>query len=337
MTATPPVAGLHHVTAIASDAQRTLDFHARVLGLRLVKRAVNLDDPSSLHLYFGDATGAPGTVLTYFVWPGAGRGQQGAGQAVVVSFAVRPAAIGAWIARLVRHGVTYEGPTRRGAGAEAERVLAFRDPDGLLLELVARDDADARAPGDGGPGLDAGDAIRGLHGVTLWLDDGDATARRLHDVLGFREAAEWERTRRLVAGDGPAAARVDVRTVGGFVRGAEGAGTVHHVAWRVPDDAALAVWRDRLVAAGEAPTAVRERFWFRSVYFRQADEVLHELATDGPGFLRDEPSHALGGALALPPWLEGRRAELEAALPPLHLPAAADRGRSAFALPDPPS
>lgn len=337
MTVAPPIAGLHHVTAISSDAQRTLDFHARVLGLRLVKRAVNLDDPRTLHLYLGDATGAPGTVLTYFVWPGAGRGQQGTGQAAVVSFAVRPEAIGTWVVRLVRHGVPYEGPTSRGGGAEGERVLSFRDPDGLLLELVARDDAAARPAWSGLPDLDAADGIRGLHGVTLWLEDGEATARRLGDALGFRESAGWERTRRFVAGDGPAAARVDVRTVGGFARGAEGAGTVHHVAWRVSDDAALLAWRERLVAAGEAPTAVRERFWFRSVYFREADGVLHELATDGPGFLRDEPADALGAALALPPWLEPRRAELEAALAPLHLPGAADPGRSAFALPEDPA
>jgi predicted esterase/catechol 2,3-dioxygenase-like lactoylglutathione lyase family enzyme len=318
------VLGIHHVTAIASDPQRTLDFYTGVLGLRLVKRTVNFDDPQTYHFYFGDETGTPGSILTFFPWPGAQRGQQGTGQVAVIALAILPAALGFWVDRLVRHGVAFEGPVRRGpAGGEAEQVLAFRDRDGLLLELVAHAGAEARPAWGGASGITPAQALRGFHAVTLWEERGDDTGRTLVDALGFRPVREHETTRRYAAGDGGPGTLVDVRTVGGFFRGADGAGAVHHVAWRVTDDAAQLEARERVVAAGLEPTPVIDRQYFHSVYFREPGGALFELATDQPGFAIDEPVETLGERLMLPPQYEPYRAQLEAVLPPIHLPVSA--------------
>jgi predicted esterase/catechol 2,3-dioxygenase-like lactoylglutathione lyase family enzyme len=319
------VLGIHHVTAIASDPQRTLDFYAGALGLRLVKRTVNFDDPQTYHFYFGDETGTPGTILTFFPWPGAHRGRQGAGQVAVTAFAARPAALGFWVERLLAHGIAFEGPARRGpGGAEAEQVISFRDRDGLMLEIVAHAGAEARPAWGGAPGIPAVQALRGFHAVTLWEERGDETERVLLDTLGFRPVREDGTTRRYSAGDGGPGALVDIRTVGGFFRGAEGAGVVHHVAWRVSDDAAQLEARERVIAAGLQPTPVIDRQYFHSVYFREPGGVLFELATDLPGFAIDEPVEHLGERLTLPPRLEPQRAQLEAVLPPIHLPVPAE-------------
>ena len=309
------VLGIHHVTAIASDPQRNLDFYVGVLGLRLVKRTVNFDDPETYHLYFGDDIGNPGSIMTFFPWPGAQRGRQGTGQVAVTSFAVLPRALGFWVERLVRHGVTYEGPTKQ--------VLSFRDHDGSLLEIVAHPGAEARPAWGDAPGIAREDAIHGFHSVTLWVEQGDDTKRVLVDVLGFREVSEDGTTRRFAAGDGGPGTIVDVRSVGGFVRGAGGAGTVHHVAWRVADDATQLQVREQVTNAGLHPTPVIDRQYFHSVYFREPGGVLFELATDPPGFAIDEPVARLGERLMLPPQYEGHRAEIEAILPPIHLPVPA--------------
>ncbi len=317
------VLGIHHVTAIAGDPQRNLDFYAGVLGLRLVKRTVNFDDPQTYHLYYGDEVGRPGSLLTFFPWPGARRGRQGAGQAAVTALAIRPGAVGFWVERLLRHNVRYDGPTRRGAGADAEQVLAFRDPDGLALELVAHPAAEARPAWGGAPGVPAHHAVRGLHAVTLWADDAFATERVLVDTLGFRPVREDGPTRRYAAGGGGPGALVDVRAVGGFPPGAGGAGAVHHVAFAVADDAAELAVRARVAAAGLAPTPVIDRQYFHSVYFREPGGVLFELATHPPGFAVDEPAEHLGERLMLPPQYETQRAQIEAVLPRLHLPGVA--------------
>ncbi|MGQ0713704.1 MAG: VOC family protein [Gemmatimonadaceae bacterium] len=314
------VLGIHHVTAIASDPQRNIDFYAGVLGLRLVKRTVNFDDPQTYHFYFGDEVGTPGSILTFFPWPGARRGRQGTGQVAVTTFAVLPSAIGFWVERLLRHGVAHEGPTKRGSGAEAETVIALRDHDGLMLELVGHPAAESRPTWGDAPGISAENAIHGFHSVTLWIDQLEETERVLTETLGFRPVRDDESTRRYAAADGGSGTIVDVRTVGGFVRGAGGAGTVHHVAWSVEDgDAQLAV-RDQVIEAGLHPTEVIDRTYFHSVYFREPGGVLYELATKSPGFLIDEPADHLGERLTLPPQYEPHRDEIEAALPPIHLP-----------------
>jgi predicted esterase/catechol 2,3-dioxygenase-like lactoylglutathione lyase family enzyme len=315
------ILGIHHVTAIASDPQRNLDFYVGVLGLRFVKRTVNFDDPQTYHFYFGDEVGTPGSIMTFFPWPGARRGRQGTGQVAVTSFAVAPAAIGFWLERLVRHGVRHEGPTRRGPeGPGAERVISFADPDGTLLEIVGSEGAEGRPSWGGAPGIAPGQAIHGFHGVTLWVEDGEATERVLSDTLGFRAVREAQGIRRFTVGDGGPGTIVDVRTVGGFLPGSSGAGTVHHVAFRVADDAAEIAVRERVAGAGLHATPVIDRSYFHSVYFREPAGVLFEIATDVPGFAIDEPMDRLGEGLMLPPRYEPRRAQIEAALPTIHLP-----------------
>jgi predicted esterase/catechol 2,3-dioxygenase-like lactoylglutathione lyase family enzyme len=323
------VSGIHHVTAIASDPQRNLDFYAGVLGLRLVKRTVNFDDPRTYHFYFGDETGRPGSLLTFFPWPGARRGRAGAGQVAVTSFAVLPGAIGFWVERLVRHGVPFEGPaTRRLAEAGTEQVIGFRDGDGLMLEIVGHPGAEAHRAWGGAAGLPVEHALRGFHAVSLWVADHAGTGRLLTDTLGLRLVGEDGETRRYAAGDQGGTGRVDVRAVGGFPRGAEGAGTVHHVAWRVSDDASQAALREAVIAGGRRPTPVIDRQYFRSVYFREPGGVLFELATDGPGFAIDEPVEHLGERLTLPPQYEQSRSAIEAALPAVHVPNASPAAAS---------
>lgn len=318
------ISGIHHVTAIASDPQRNLDFYAGLLGLRLVKRTVNFDDPETYHFYFGDETGTPGSILTFFPWPGARRGRQGTGQVAVTSFAILPTALGFWIERLVRHAIKYEGPTRRGSsGSEAEQVVSFSDHDGLLLELVAHAGAKARPAWGNAPGISREHAIHGFHSVTLWVDQGDASERVLVETLGFRLVSEEGPTKRFGIGDAGPGRLVSVRTTGGFVPGAGGAGTVHHVAWSVADDATQLVVRDRVEKAGLSPTPVIDRTYFHSVYFREPAGVLYELATVPPGFTIDEPVERLGERLMLPAQYETHRAKIEAVLPRIHLPVPA--------------
>jgi glyoxalase family protein len=317
------VRGIHHVSTIAGDPQRNVDFFAGLLGLRLVKRTVNFDDPETYHLYYGDEVGTPGCIMTFFPWPGAKPGRQGPGEVAVVSFSVVPGAIGFWLERFVRHGVKHELPVSRGSGDDAERVLAFRDHDGAMYELVGHEAASSRPAWTHAPGIPAEHAIHGFHGVTLWVEEGGPTERVLVDTLGFRATSERETTKRYVAGDGGPGRIVDVRSVGGFMRGAKGAGIVHHVAFEVADDEAELEVREQVIAAGLHPTEVIDRNYFHSVYFREPGGVLYELATTPPGFTVDEPVEHLGEKLMLPAQYEPNRAQIEAVLPPIHLPAPA--------------
>lgn len=310
--------GIHHVTAIAGDPQRNVDFYAGVLGLRMVKRTVNFDDPTTYHFYYGDETGTPGSILTFFPWPGARAGRAGAGQVSVTSLAIPPGALAYWLERLVQHGVAFEGPTSRFD----ERVLSFKDPDGLLVELVAHAGT-AGSAGWGGGGVPAEAAVRGVHSVTLWVNGAAPTASTLVDTLGFREVARDGNVTRYEAGAGGPGTYVDVRDVGGFLRGIGGAGTVHHVAFRAATDEAEEGLAARVTAAGLQITPMIDRQYFHSMYFREPGGVLFELATDAPGFLVDEPLASLGESLQLPPQYEPRRAQIERALLPVQLPAAA--------------
>jgi glyoxalase family protein len=228
-----------------------------------------------------------------------------------------------WIERLLRHNVRYEGPTKRGRGGDAESVIIFKDPDGVMLELVAHGAAESRSDGvwDGAPGITREAAIRGFHKVTLWVETGEATSSVLTDAMGFREHSEEETTRRYVVADGGPGKIVDVRSIGGFGRGADGVGVVHHVAFAVADDDAQLAMRQRVVGAGLRPTPVVDRTYFHSVYFREPGGVLYELATLPPGFTIDEPKEHLGESLKLPAQYESMRAQLEAELPPLRIPS----------------
>jgi len=308
--------GIHHVTAIASDPQRTLDFYAGVLGMRLVKRTVNFDDPTTYHLYFGDAEGSPGTILTFVPWPGSRRGRQGAGQAAVTSFAILPGAVGFWIERFIRHRVEFQHPKAR---FDDERVISFRDPDGFLGELVAHPGAEA-GKGWSSPAVPIEHSLRGVYSVTLWQESCDLTGKLLADSLGFEPVREQASIFRYATRDRGLASVVDLRCVPGLWPGAMGAGTVHHVAFRAPDDAQQLTVRNELVARGFNVTAQIDRDYFHSIYFREPGGVLFEIATDPPGFTVDEPLDRLGHSLKLPKWLEPRRFEIEALLPNIHLP-----------------
>ena len=303
----PPLAGLHHVSAIAGPPQANVDFYAGVLGLRLVKQTVNFDDPGTYHLYYGDAIGSPGTAMTFFPWANAVPGRAGAGMTSATAFSVPPNALDFWMGRFADRALDFDAPTARFG----EAVLPFADPDGLPLELVAHDAA---------PGESASDAhaIRGFHSVTLALADPTRTARVLTDVFGWEERSEEDgRLRFRSPGDGPASVVDLVRT---DERGRPGAGTVHHIAFRARDDDEQRAWRDALRTAGLHPTEVKDRQYFRSIYFREPCGVLFEIATDGPGFTTDESPADLGTALKLPPWLEARRDAIAQRLPPLTLP-----------------
>jgi glyoxalase family protein len=318
----PLISGIHHVTAIASDPQRNMDFYAGTLGLRLVKLTVNFDDPGTYHLYYGDGVGRPGTIMTFFPWPGAPRGTVGLGQVGVTAFAVPTESLGFWRQRLEAHGVKTRGP----AGRFGEQVLEFDDPDGLPLELVAGG-SDARPGWDAGP-VKVEHAIRGFHSVALAerppRDASERTLALLGASMDFRLVAESGDRLRYAMGDGSPGALVDVLLTA-VPQGRGAAGTVHHVAWRTPDDAHQAAWRERIAAAGLDITPVRDRQYFRSVYFREPGGVLFEIATDPPGFATDESPEHLGERLRLPPWLEPKRATIERSLPPLRLPQAARR------------
>jgi len=308
--------GIHHVTAIASDPQRNLDFYSGVLGMRLVKRTVNFDDPTTYHFYFGDSEGSPGSILTFFPWPGSRRGRQGAGQAAVTSFSILPGAVGFWIDRFIRHRVEFEHPKTR---FDEERVIAFKDPDGLMGELVAHAGAEERT-GSGSRSVPAEHSIRGVYSVTLWQESCDLTGKLLVESLGFEPVREQASIFRYAAKDRGTGSVVDLRCVPGLWAGSMGAGTVHHVAFRAPDDTSQLDARNELVAKGFNVTPQIDRDYFHSIYFREPGGVLFEIATDPPGFTVDEPLDKLGQSLKLPAWLEPRRFEIEALLPNIRPP-----------------
>lgn len=315
--------GLHHVTALSSDPGRTLDFYAGTLGLRLVKRSVNFDAPTVHHFYFGDRRGRPGTLLTFFPFPNARPGEPGVGQVGLVRLAVPEGSLGKWERRLRERGVK---DVERGEGADGAPAVALTDPDGLALELVA----------ESGPSAGAEDrhGIQGIPSVTVWVRELGPTAEVLA-ALGFERAADGgrpegpeeadQRVRFRVDGDPSTDDAYSATTVDVLVRpegdeGSMSAGCVHHVAFRVDDDEEQRAARQELLERGLRVTPILDRRYFRSIYFREPGGVLFELATDGPGMGRDESVEELGSSLRLPPWLEERRAEIEAALAPVELP-----------------
>ena len=319
-TNTPRVHGIHHVTVMAGDAQRNLDFYVSVLGLRLVKRSVNQDSPGTYHLFYADAVGSPGTDITFFPWPDLPKGRRGVGQIVEVPFGVPTGSIPYWKARLADHGVAIgEAETRFG-----QRALPFEDPDGLHLALVENDDARDFVPWDEST-VPAEHQLRGMHSVRIWERELEATEALLTRVMGFEKLdveGDWHRYGVEGGGSGRL---VDIRIITEGSHGRAGAGTVHHAAWRVRDDEEEMAVRSRIEQAGLRPTPPIDRFWFKSVYFREPGGVLFELATDGPGFGRDEELERLGEELILPPWLENQRSAIEQALPTLEMPENASR------------
>jgi len=307
--------GLHHVTAIASDPQRNLDFYAGALGLRLVKRTVNFDDPGSYHFYFGDAAGSPGTILTFFPWPYARRGQRGSGEVESTSFAIPANSTSYWLARLKERGVS----AKTIASDFDHEVLRMEDPDGTLIDLVpthhtAATESWAAVPEE--------HAIRGFHGVSALLDDVHPTAGVLTSLLGYEQVAEKNGKVRLQARsttDIPGR-YIDLIPGPNAPLGHMGAGTVHHIAFRAANDEAQARIRGELVSHGLQASPVMDRSYFHSIYFREPGGVLFEIATDNPGFATDESREELGQNLRLPPWMEKSRDRIAEILPKITLP-----------------
>lgn len=305
------IPGIHHVTAIGSDPGRNLDFYTRTLGLRLVKRSVNQDDASVYHLFYGDRSGSPGTSMTFFPYPDARSGRVGNGQVSTVQFLIPAESVDYWTERLASRNVDTDASVDRFG----DTVIAFRDPDGLPLELVARDDAPAGDPPDGP--VPESHAVPGFFGVTLSLVDKASTVHLLRRMGYAPSETNAERQRLLANGD--LGYVVDLRQTRNEPQGQPGAGTVHHVAFQVSADE-QAAWRDVLIEEGLRPTEIIDRKWFESVYVRTPGGVLIEFATKTPGYTVDEPLEELGGTLVLPEWLEDRRAEIESSLPELDFP-----------------
>jgi glyoxalase family protein len=305
-------AGIHHVTAICSDPRRNVGFYTEGLGLRMVKRTVNFDDPTTWHLYYGDETGSPGTALTFFAWGSLPPGRNGIGQAVATSFMIPERSLAYWTGRLAEKGIPHGSPER----CFDQTVVALRDPDGMNLELVATKGARALPAWPGGP-VPEEHAIRGFNGVTLMVAELEPTAEVLTEALGFTAAGVEGTRHRFMAADGPLGMAVDLRVEPSAEPARQGAGSVHHVAFRAQDDGAEMDMAGAVRAMGLKPTDQIDRHYFHSVYFREPGGVLFEIATDAPGFTVDEPRDVLGQTLKLPAWYEPRRAEIEAALPSL--------------------
>lgn len=310
-----PVLGLHHITAIATDPQRNVDFYVGTLGMRMVKRSVNQDDPTTYHLFYADGDGSAGTDLTFFPWRQAAPGRDGIGITKEVMLAVPVGTLPRWAQRLDEHDVTHGEIAARFA----EPTLLFRDPDGLELAVVETEDDPPGSPWEDGP-VSPDMQIQALHGVRLPLRNIASTRAFLTERMGFMPTTEeeggWHRFR--LPGPGTSGRFIDLREHPDGRRGEWGTGSVHHVAWGVRDEAHELTVRASVAEAGRRPTDIIDRFWFKSVYFMEPGGALFELATLGPGFTVDEDPEHLGERLILPPWLEPRRSELERSLPELH-------------------
>jgi glyoxalase family protein len=307
--------GLHHVTAIASDPQRNLDFYIGLLGLRLVKRTINFDDPGTYHFYFGDAVGTPGTILTFFPWPAARRGSRGAGEVETTAFAIPTGSVSYWLDRLREHHVAAERlPERFG-----EEVIRLVDTDGMGLELIAAQSSGEVTPGIAGA-VPTEHAILGIHSVSAAVGSHQETATLLTETFGYRLVQEMGNRFRFAApGGGGAGKLIDLIRRPEIPPGRLGAGSVHHIAFRVSDQTQQNAWRAKILDLGCDVSPVLDRVYFRSIYFREPGGVLFEIATDPPGFATDEDVDRLGSHLCLPPWMEESRLEIERILPPITL------------------
>lgn len=306
------ILGLHHITAIADNAKRNLDFYSGVLGLRLVKKTVNFDDPGTYHFYFGNEQGDPGTILTFFPWEGIGKGTQGAGMATHIGYAVPEGSLAFWKDRLKAHNVAFQENEIFG-----EKLISFTDPDGLQIQFIeplTKDHRKVWTTAD----ITNENALRGFHNITLSLKEADPTLRVLTDILGYTVQGQNSGRYRLTTDSIDTANIVDILADRNLPYGRNAAGTNHHVAFRVKDDNILMEYREKVLSAGLDITPKINRDYFFSLYFREPGGVLFEIATDNPGFTVDEPLEHLGTALKLPKQYEGHRSQIEATLPKIN-------------------
>ena len=316
------IPGIHHVTCITGDVQKCVDFYVSVLGLRFVKKSINQDLPDTYHIYFGDYLGSPGTAMTFFGWPTWPKQKAGSGQVTTVSFQIPAGSLDFWSVRLKKLGVSHERASRFG-----DDSLVLKDADDIEIELVGRASDKRWQPWPESPVAEE-HQIRGFHSVALTVAEGAATTELLEKTMNFRKAGtEGKRTRFETGAGGPLAVLDLIESPEGPV-GEESIGTVHHVAWRTPDDHAQVAWRDLLLKAGRNVTPVIDRWYFKSIYYREPGGVLFEIATDRPGFTVDEKPEQLGSRLSLPPWFQVRRDRLEETLTPFVVPTNLVQGRA---------
>lgn len=307
-----PLSGIHHITSLASHPQANVDFYTRVLGLCLVKKTVNFDSPDVYHLYYGDESGKPGTLMTFFPFPNAARGKRGTGEIAAVAYHVPRGSMDFWIRHLSRNGVVFQGPEERFD----ETVIMVPDPDGLMVELLFDDHADSVIPWKKSM-IAPEHALRSFHGATVWLNDPAPTDDFLINDLRFGRGPEQKDRIRYFAGEGSDRSAVDILVKKDLEPGRQSAGSVHHIAWRTGTDETQSHWRRTLVDREIRTTEILNRMYFRSIYFREPGGVLFEIATDLPGMGVDERQEELGSGLMLPPWLEDGRETIERTLPPL--------------------
>lgn len=300
------IAGIHHITGICGPAEDNYDFFVQILGLRFVKKTVNFDDPGTYHLYYANETGEPGSVITFFPWENAYPGRAGVGSVTHTAFSIPAGSVDYWMDRFTASDTVFRGPLQR----MDEEVVAFEAPDGLLLELVGVDGAAGR-PAWGRGSVPEEHAIRGFHSATLGVPDFGFLERFFTEVFGWAPAAEEEHRHRFAARGDSIGQFVDLAGGPDLQHAVQGTGTIHHIAFRCKDADEQLEWREKVLSAGLRVTEVRDRCYFKSIYFREPGGILFEIATDGPGFDVDEPIEELGTSLKLPPWLEERRAEIE--------------------------
>jgi glyoxalase family protein len=306
------IKGIHHITAIAGNAKKNFDFYTRVLGLRMVKKTVNFDDPHTYHFYYGDKVGTPGTILTFFPWEGISQGRRGARQVTEIGYSVPEGSLDFWLKRLDDNNVIYNKPAEKFG----EQYISFLDPDGLKFELTVPKNADKREPWTTGE-VGVENATRGFHHITITSNKMDATAKILTEIFGYKLLEQHVNRYRFVTDAVDNAAIVDIVEIPAEIAGHVAGGSVHHVAFRVENEEVLMQYREKIVNAGLHITEKIDRNYFYSLYFREPGGVLFELATDNPGFSVDEPVEQLGSGLKLPAQYESHREEIEKSLPKL--------------------
>jgi glyoxalase family protein len=303
-------AGIHHVTAFVQNAQATVDFYSGVLGLRMVKKTINFDAPEVYHLYFGNEGGSPGTIITFFPSANSRKGRIGGGQVGVTTYVVPVGAFDFWKARLNKLGIVYQLTSRFN-----ENYIQLADPDGLLLEIVEREAGSQSGWSFGGVPVEK--AVKGFGGAILYSTSPLQTAKVLDQVMGLEKAGQDGEYARFQA-TGDLGNLIDLK-LDAVPHGVGGAGTVHHIAWRAKDYADHEQWRKNIAENGLQPTPIIDRQYFNAIYFREEGGILFEIATDPPGFAKDEPAEVMGEKLMLPQWFEEHRTQIEAGLPPIQV------------------
>jgi glyoxalase family protein len=307
--------GIHHITAISGDPQKNVDFYLHVLGLRLVKKTVNFDDPHTYHLYYGDEKGSPGSILTFFPWTEQGyKGRKGSGQITTTSFSVPISSINYWIERLNKLNIEFAGPLKRFN----EQILIFEDHDGFELEIVASEEE--KRPGWEISNVPGEHSIRGFFGATISHQNTESTENMIVNYMDFKKVKETGNRVRYFSGAEEPGNYLDLLALPDYHKGIMGIGAVHHISFRTKNDDTQKEIREKLLGKNISVTPVMDRNYFHSIYFREPGGVLFEIATDPPGFLTDEDINSLGSTLKLPEWYESLRDDIEKALPALRIP-----------------